>query len=136
MIQKQLYEYPPIMGQILATFPQAGEKGVIFSWGEFIYNPSGGTIPDPLIAHEAVHGERQVALGVDKWWEMYLRDALFRFDEELPAHQAEYKRYCEIVKDREKRARYLHNIACRLAGNLYGRCCSYMDAKRKIKNGQ
>lgn len=131
--QKQLFEYPPIIEEIAAKFPQCLEKGVIFSWGDSIYNPSAGTIPKQILAHEAVHGQRQLVDGIEKWWKLYIEEETFRFQEELPAHQEEYKVYCTMTNDREQRARYLHRIACRLAGELYGRCCSYMDARKQIK---
>jgi hypothetical protein len=136
MNQKILFEVPPIFDRIVKAFPEAASKGVIFSWGDFIYNPSGGSIPPQIIAHEAIHGERQLAVGVEKWWDLYLESPEFRFDEELPAHQEEYKVFCTLVKDRERRNSYLHRIACRLAGDLYGRCIPYIEARRRIKGGE
>ena len=144
MKQEIVYAYPPLYKEIVEKFPDAREKGVIFSWGDKIYNPSGGHIPPQIIAHEAVHGERQFLFSPDGdtefasqesvrlWWMRYLESPEFRLAEELPAHQEEYKVYCKLVKDRERRANYLHKLACRLAGPLYGRILPYMKARQLI----
>lgn len=145
--QEILIERPPIYDQIVAVFPEATSYGVIFSWGDKIYNPSDGPIPPPILAHEAIHGDRQLkppqGLEVDSpaqkdnwvqmWWEMYLFDPKFRLDEEVPAHIEEYKVYKQLVKDREQRARYLHRLALRLAGPLYNNMLPYMAARRLLQ---
>ena len=44
-------DFPPIYDEIKTVFPMSG-RGVIFAWGNKIYNPSGVYIPLQLIAHE------------------------------------------------------------------------------------
>lgn len=141
MKQEIVFEKPPIFDELVKVFPEAAEKGVIFSWGNLIYNPSGGAIPPWLLDHEAVHGTRQTDPywndgTIEDWWKYYIKDAQFRLDEELPAHQKEYKSYCEHVKDREQRARYLHRMAMRLAGPLYGRLITFTRARDLIRFGR
>lgn len=128
--------YPPNFPAILEKFPEAKDKGVIFTYGDTIYNPWGGLIPDWIVAHEEVHSTRQGLSKeeVEAWWDRYLADEQFRFEEELLAHKVEYKTFCEKVKDRERRSRQLHRIAMRLAGPLYGRMIPYMSAKRVVAN--
>lgn len=160
MKQEILYhEYPPIFDEIVKVFPFAADKGVIFSWGDKVYFPQPtGLIPPQLVAHEEVHGGRQLNYAweigqreeepkdnsiefylaenersVRMWWEEYLKNPQFRLTEELPAHQVEYKVYCEMVKDKNQRARYLHRMAMRLAGPLYGSLITYTEAKKQIQ---
>jgi hypothetical protein len=122
-------ERPPNFDQILAAFPDAGKPGVIFAYGEHIYNPTGNPIPPALLAHEAVHCLRQRAMkcaaplaaeqdGVGRWWEMYIADPMFRYTEELFAHVAEFKAQANGI-DRNYRAKLLMSTAARLVAPLY-----------------
>lgn len=111
---------PPLFERISAAFPKATEPGVIFAFGDIIYNPSGIEIPPPLLAHEEVHGVRQLrGGGAEQWWEKYITDPQFRYAEELPAHAAEFRRFTQIVRDRNQRAKLLMSTAQRLIAPLY-----------------
>lgn len=134
-----IVERPPNFDQILAAFPDAGKPGVIFAYGEHIYNPTGNPIPPALLAHEAVHQRRQItgegsrALGspemlTNLWWKFYLSDPEFRYTEELKAHVAEYKAQLGPRIDRNYRAKLLVSTAARLVAPLYA-----YDPPRSIK---
>jgi hypothetical protein len=112
-----VHDLPPNFEQIRAAFPDADKPGVIFAYDGSIYNPSGGLIPPALIAHENVHLGRQISVGADFWWGEYLRDAEFRYHEELLAHAAEFRmlRY----EDRNQGAALLMRTALRLVAPLY-----------------
>ena len=59
MTQFVVNEFPPMYEQINSRFGLSARRDVIFSWGpDLIYNPFAVFIPDQLLAHEAVHGER------------------------------------------------------------------------------
>lgn len=120
---------PPIFEQIQAAFPKSVNPGVMFAYDGNIYNPSGIVIPPALIAHEQVHLDRQKALdphpgsttqwsGADLWWQRYLEDCEFRYNEELLAHVAEFKTQ-RVTSDRNFGARLLTHIALRLVAPLY-----------------
>ena len=112
-------EKPPNFDRILAAFPDAGGPGIIFAYGQNIYNPSGKMIPPALMAHEAVHCSRQDGLFLpDAWWGLYLTDAQFRYNEELLAHVAEYKAQAGGL-DGNYRAKLLMSTARRLIAPLY-----------------
>jgi hypothetical protein len=121
---------PPLFDEIAAAFDLAGQKP-IFAWGSVIYNPHAITIPACLFVHEGVHGERQGS-DVEGWWRRYIAEPPFRLDEEIPAHQAEYRAFCD-GRDRNARRIGLHHIAKRLASPLYGRMVSYDRARQIIK---
>lgn len=130
--QRMIVAQPPLFDAIDAEFNVAG-KPIIFSFGNAIYNPKGIGVPPWLLAHEAVHGERQLAMGdTTDWWTRYINDLQFRFDEELPAHVAEYRWFLENGNRAMKR-QGLHGIAKRLAGPLYKGLIGYERARGAIK---
>lgn len=104
----------------------ARKPGVVFSYGQYIYAPPGAVLPlsPHLVIHEAVHGERQLAIGVELWWRHYLENLQFRYDEELLAHRAEYQ---SMVKHGFPAQNALKGVAGRLASPLYS--CGYSLSK-------
>lgn len=132
---KVYLDWPPNIEEIAAAFPHArSEWGVIFTYGDVIYNPHNVEISPELIAHEGVHCSRQ---GVDEievkaWWKRYIEDPVFRLAEELPAHRAEYKRFCQRHRDGNERSRYLRVTATRLSSPLYGSLISEIEARQRI----
>lgn len=111
---------PPNFERILKAFPDAGNYGVLFAYGDSVFNPSGITIPHALLAHEGIHLIRQRdGETADSWWEKYIADAEFRYTEELFAHVAEYRVLDAFLMDRNQRARLLQSTAMRLIAPLY-----------------
>lgn len=126
---------PPMFAEIDAAFGVRG-KPVIFAFGDAIYNPLGIAIPPPLVAHEAVHGQRQ-GTNPAAWWQRYIAEPDFRLAEEIPAHQAEYRAFCAANTTgpaRNRRRMALHAIAKRLASPLYGSLITYERARKVIKD--
>lgn len=109
---------PPIFDKIVAAFPGADAPGVIFAYGGKIYSPGGIKVTRELDAHERVHIARQ-GEDCDGWWDRYIRDAEFRFEEEFAAHLVEYRTYVKRHIDPIKRGRALREIAGKLASPLY-----------------
>jgi len=132
---KVIVGYPPNIDELDAAFGVRGRQGVIFAFGQVIYNPDGIQIPSQLFSHEAVHGIRQQQYidGISKWWQRYIDDAEFRLHEEIPAHQAEYEAYCAEIHDRNRRRAMLKSIAKRLSGPLYGNMINFRQARGIIK---
>ena len=98
-----------------------------FTYGDTIFNPSGNPIDASLMAHEATH---QVQQGdePEKWWDRYLTDKQFRFEQELQAYRVQYKTMQQMMKDRNRLAKLLVNIASDLSGSLYGNMCTLQEA--------
>lgn len=129
--QTILIENPPIYDRIAQVFDVEG-KSILYAWGDRIYNPGGIIIPKELISHERIHGERQ---GTDEasvlaWWDRYLVDAEFRFNEELPAHREEYLSLAK--RHRDKQMLYLQYVGEKLASSLYGNMVTVEQAKDAI----
>lgn len=128
--------YPPNYSRILEAFPWIkGKNGIIYAWGDRIYNPSGIKIAPWLVAHEEVHGNRQLQGELEEWWHRYLMDPLFRLDEELRAHAIEYYSFKCHQPSPTHREEYLSRIAERLSGDLYDLPISYRNARHEIANG-
>lgn len=129
MTQKIIVDVPPIYSEIASAFNLHLGQGIIFSWGRNrIYNPDGVDIPPALIAHEAVHGERQGSgQKIIDWWTRYLEDRRFRLAEELLAHQVEYEYILKNGKRYERRSA-LQVTAIRLAAPLYGSLITKSEA--------
>lgn len=125
---------PPHYAKVIAAFPHVSRtRGIMFAWGDVVYALDGVVVTPSLMAHEEVHGQRQRAGGVEAWWDRYLADAQFRYDEELLAHIAEYAHLAQR-NDRNKRRLYLDAVAAKLAGPLYGYMTTKERAKRLIKD--
>ncbi len=125
-------ERPPNYQDIIKVFPSAKNRGVIFTYGEYLYNPDGVYIGKGLKAHEGLHGEQQEKYGVEQWWEDYLDSLGFRFHEELMAHRAEYQ--AELGYGRRYARQSLKSIAKRFSSPLYGNFCTYEKARKLIQN--
>lgn len=123
---------PPNFADIVKVFPIARKPTVIFAYAPNIYNPAGQVLHPSLLAHESVHIKRQAAVGVTQWWERYLSDKQFRFDEELLAHRAEFKSLeCESRTYRQREVA-LKTVAKKLAAPLYGRMVTTERAMEMI----
>lgn len=143
---KIIKAYPPNFAELKQAFPIiAGKQGVLYSWGDRVYNPSGGVIPVQLLHHEATHYNQQVEMRhvgenledvVKRWWEMYIHSMAFRILMEVPAHVAEYRMFMEHTKSPKARKRYLADISSRLSGPLYGHLFTEQEAQRLILEGQ
>ena len=133
---KILIENPPNIDDIDKVLHVKDKPGVLFTYGDSIYNPFNVDLPPWIISHEEVHCERQMVHGPEYWWDKYLKDIGFRYEEELLAHQREYQVYCAMARSRNERRLGLKVMAKRLSSDLYGSVISFKDAKEEIKNVQ
>ncbi len=129
---KILKENPPN----LEAIRDAGlrpNSNTIFTYGDVLYNPGGWDIPGHLMKHEETHSERQKEMGVEAWWDKYLKEAKFRLDEEVLAYREQWKYFCERKKNRRKQVEFLVWIAHDLSGELYGNILSFDEAVKLIQ---
>lgn len=126
---KVLEQKPPVYDNCCATF-QVTPK-TVFTYGDTLYNPFKLHLSEDLVEHEKVHmgqhkhNETDAAL----WWGKYLRDSLFRFEQEAMAYGRQYSFICEKVRDRNEQERVLVQLSRILSGPLYGNC-TYADEAR------
>lgn len=118
-----LHTLPPNYAAINRAFNVRG-KPVIFCFGDVIHNPLRIDVTPELIEHESVHSREQ---GRDPkgWWQEYIADMKFRLDQEIMAHRAEYRAFCE-----RGRPDMIDRVAGRLASPLYGGLITADDARR------
>lgn len=128
-----IIDNPPMIAAIDMKFHVRG-KPIIYSWGKYIYNPLSINVTAELMAHERCHSLQQGHNETDiiLWWHKYLDDVEFRYQQELPAHAAEYNLFCTTNKSREHRARFLQHVANKLAAPLYGNLVTHRQAIREI----
>lgn len=133
-----LKEVPPNLERIAKVLPAALGRAVMFCYGDVIYNPSGFPIVPWLIEHEKVHSIRQgdTSAGIEDWWDQYVVNKSFRFQEELPAHIVEFAAFKSNTKGDSKRKQELRRIAQRLAGPLYSVGMTPAEARRAIMEGK
>lgn len=127
--------HPPIYDKIVAAFPAVTRnRGVVFTYGNTLYNPGGWPIDEPLMTHEETHSAQQGKMGKDAWWDKYLVDPAFRTEQELEAYQAQFK----VAKQRFDRPvwrRELKRLAKDLSSGIYGNILSYEQAEATIRKG-
>lgn len=131
--------FPPLFKRIAETFPVKGKQGILYAWGDRIYNPSGVKIPPSLLAHEELHGKRQLYIKtrdwektIRNWWEKYLTDPEFRLNEEVLAHRVEAADFISWAHTDVTYSNYLNMMAERLSSPLYGSLVSKDRAMRLI----
>lgn len=122
--------WPPNIEAIRAVLPVSEQN--IFAYRNTIYNPGDGYLGPELIAHEEVHFRQHELYGLEAWWDKFLEDPKFRLDQEIPAHRAEYRKFCELNKDRNLRSRFLTILSKRLAAPMYGGIITASEARRRI----
>ena len=121
---KVVHEQPPewIMKGCLDKFRVNDVEHTVWTYGDTIFAPGDDRmLPDHILAHESQHEAQQAAYegGKDAWWREFLANPRFRLEQEAEAYGAQYRFYCERVKDRNRRALFLMQIAGQLSGPLY-----------------
>ena len=114
-------EKPPIYEEVIKVF-EINPESTLFTYGDTIYAPGGGDIPDHLIIHEQVHMKQQNYNDADAaiWWENFLKDKEFRLTQEAEAYAAQYAFICKTVKNHEERFKIRMDLAKFLSGAMYG----------------
>lgn len=131
---KILLTKPPNYEEVSKFFNLPEKVAVFFTYGDCMYNPSMAKITPELIRHEETHVEQQQASEevANIWWQRYVKDPVWRVEQEAEAYGAQYAFYCQGEKDRNKRAVYLHEIAIHLSGPIYGNAIDHADARKMI----
>ena len=135
MKQTVIVGKPPVYDRCVAAFGADViiGKPILWSWGDKIYNPEDIDIPKELLAHEAVHGSRQSSdpARILQWWDHYLMNERFRFEEERLAHRAEWM-YCARRYPGRRSLLALDAISTRLSSSLYGAMTDAAAARNEI----
>ncbi len=130
---KIVKEYPPNIKYIEKAFKL--HYGIIFAYGDTLYNPDDGKINKPLLEHEKVHSKQQ-GDNPDKWWGRYLVDIDFRASQEIEAYQRQYRVGKNEIKDREKLNLFAMGLARDLSSEMYGNIMNFNEALQVIKSNK
>lgn len=129
-----IQEFPPNIEKIRKVIDPKECAHACFTYGDVIYNPRGGYLDEPLGIHEAQHSlQQEEAGGPERWWNKWLKDKNFRAQQELEAYGLQFRRYCELNRDKNKRAKELHRIASDFSSPQYGSVIGYTDARDHIR---
>lgn len=129
---KILHIHPPNIKTIMKKFPDVATiPGIVYTYGNTIYNPSGGDLPDHLIHHERIHIIQQKLITPKVWWQQYLDDENFRLEQELEAYRGQYD-FIKIHYNREQRRALLDKLATDLSSGMYGKILDKKMAKELI----
>lgn len=123
-------QFPPNIDEIRKHFTLTGDE--LFCYGKIIYNPNKKLLTEDLLAHEAVHIEQQ-SNKAKEWWDLYLKDKVFRASQEIPAYQIQYRVAKKVIKDRNRLFNYLKQLAMNLSGETYGHVMTFHQAMEAIK---
>lgn len=128
------YKNPPNYDAICKKFDIKNNKGVVFTYGDTVYVPSGKPLTPDLEEHEGLHIEQQTAYegGAEAWWDRYLEDTEFRLDQEIAAYGIQYK-FISENENRAGRRRALKFFTDSLSGPIYGRSITEERAKELIQ---
>ncbi len=111
--------------------------GVEWDNGLIIANKTGihckFELPPEKIAHEATHLRQQENVDIDEWWNRYILDKDFRLEMEIEACREEVNYIQAAYRDRNRRARMIHQVAVSLSSKMYGNMISYAEAKKAIE---
>lgn len=129
---KVVKDFPPNFEDICQAIPDVRDKeGIVFTYGDTIYNPYGGEIQDHLDLHESIHEAQQSEIGIEEWWKIYLVDEKFRLEQEVEAYKKQYqfvfKNYGRIAA-----TQFLKEIANDLSGGMYGHILDRKSARKAI----
>jgi len=130
-------DYPPCWEAVHNAVPDADPKTSAFTYGNKIYVPEQKTeeIGATVLHHETQHSEQQDKSSPEAWWKKWIDDTQFRLDQEGEAYARQYWFFCSVKHDRNTRARMLHHLCANMSGDMYGRMCTYEEAKKIILNG-
>lgn len=123
-------EHPPNYKAIAKAFGIKNSGGIVFTYGDKLFVPSGQNPDKHLMRHEETHARQQAVVGVEEWWKRYLVDPNFRFMEELEAYRNQYRSMASLSL--EQRIGYLDHIATDLCGPMYGNLLTKEEAKAAI----
>ena len=142
----EIKKFAPNMNEIRKYMPKEVVDKIVFTWGDVVCNPYGLRLDPAIMRHESTHFTQQMRFGknkfwqnftlprhrIEKWWKRYLRDYAFRLSQEIPAYQAQYREYKNVLKGKE-----LEDMAVLLAKDLssplYGKLINTAQALKAIK---
>lgn len=124
---------PPIYQKIIdaGLYPT---DSTVFTYGDklFIQDLNEKEIDPVLLAHEKHHSKQQ-GDRPNEWWDKYIFDEKFRFQQELEAYVVEYKMVKKLFNNKIQKYA-LHRFAQDLSSSMYGNLITTPEAESRIRN--
>lgn len=121
---------PEIYDTLHEAFGVEWNQGIIITYGDTVYCKY--PLDTDKEVHEQVHIDQQAFYGVTEWWDRYLEDPQFRFEQELEAYKAEAEFVRKHMPDRNKRVQLIHRMCKDLSSSNYGNVCTFSEAKKLL----
>ena len=120
VVMRSITSLPPNYARLLKAFPHIRfRRGMLFAFGERLYNPDQVMLTPELWEHEYTHQRQQAQLGTsDAWWNLYIEDVDFRFAMEHEAHMREIAALRERLKGKKLR-RAVAEVYARMLSPIY-----------------
>ena len=85
-----------------------------------------------MLLHENIHLEQQKTIGVESWWQQFLTNKDFRYEQELQAFAAQlaYGKNIYPVKTSDQMK---HDFAILLSGKQYQTGKSYQECEQALR---
>lgn len=125
--------YPPNIEDIKRVL--SPDKDSVFCYGEDIYCQDPDNLPPDVIVHEKVHARQQQNFSnPDLWWQKYLLDKQFRFEQELEAYAEQYLWLKWNGTSSSVLQEALEDLGSNLAHPQYDFKITAQEASSKIRN--
>ncbi len=119
---------PQIYPRLKKQFGVNWSDGLIITYYPNIYWIGGNALPPEKVVHESTHLRQQAKYGVEKWWDEYLANPVFRLEQEKEAYINEVNYIRRTVLNRQERFKLIDEIARCLSGSMYGNLVTYHEA--------
>lgn len=125
---------PPVWEDIKRVVPGAKRidaSRVYITCGTKIYAET--DIPKEVLEHEKIHVHQQVAFGEKLWWEKWLSDVNFRYEQELQGYRRQIEVLSASTANRAVLFDYKKKIALILSGDAYGHIVTFNKAIQDLQ---
>lgn len=120
-------QIPPIYEKLHKIFSVEWNHGIAITYGDTVYSKY--PLTADIEVHEQVHISQQAEMGAEEWWEGYLHNATFRLGQEIQAYSAQIAFLEDNIHDKNFLYRAKLKIINDLSGPMYGRICTFSEAK-------
>ena len=127
-------ERPPIWDKVHKYF-QVNDAETVYAYGHILYNPADIDIDILLLEHERACANQQISYegGIEAWWDRYLTDAEFKKDQDFEQFWYQYRKYCSIILNKDKRFKYRWQIAGTFVDMIADKSIGRMEACNLLK---
>lgn len=108
----------------------------VFTYYPYIYVPTGHELSPDVRDHESVHLRQQEHYpgGAEAWWERWLTNVQFRFEQELEAYAVQLNAWRKAGSSRFKRTK--DRLAMDMSSDFYGHMVTFQEAEYALRRAE